>query len=72
MEVNDQLHQPATLPPTKESVVATGYEAGWSPEPILKKRKISSQRPDRMRCKLLGINEFVIYTSSSNFVIMQQ
>jgi len=34
MEVNGQLHDPAALPPGKEPLVPTGWEAGWAPEPV--------------------------------------
>jgi len=34
MEVSGQLHAPAALPTGKESLVPTGYEAGWAPEPV--------------------------------------
>jgi hypothetical protein len=30
MEVNDQLHAPAALPPGKQTLIPTGYEAGWA------------------------------------------
>jgi hypothetical protein len=29
MEVNDDLHPPAALPPGKELPVSAGYESGW-------------------------------------------
>jgi hypothetical protein len=29
MEVSGQIHAPAALPPGKEYLVPTGYEAGW-------------------------------------------
>jgi hypothetical protein len=32
MEVDDQLHAPAVLPPRKEPQVPIGYEAAWAPE----------------------------------------
>jgi hypothetical protein len=34
MEVSGQLHAPAALPPGKETLVPTGQEAGWAPEPF--------------------------------------
>jgi len=37
MEVSGQLHAPKALPPWKESLIHTGYEAGWAPEPVWKR-----------------------------------
>jgi len=37
MEVSDQLHAPAALPPGKESAVSIGQEAGWAPDPVWKR-----------------------------------
>jgi hypothetical protein len=34
MEVNGQLHAPATLLPGKEPLVSIGNEAGWAPESV--------------------------------------
>jgi hypothetical protein len=34
MDVSGQLHVPTVLPPGKEPLVPTGYEAGWVPEPF--------------------------------------
>jgi len=34
MDVNGQLHTLTALPPRKESLVPTGQEAGWAPEPV--------------------------------------
>jgi hypothetical protein len=31
MEVGDQLHAPAALPPGKDPLVPIGWEAGWAP-----------------------------------------
>jgi hypothetical protein len=36
MEVNDQLHAPAPLPPGKETPVPIAQEAGWAPDPVWK------------------------------------
>jgi hypothetical protein len=36
MEVSVQLHVPGVLPPKKESLVTTGYDAGCFTTPILK------------------------------------
>jgi hypothetical protein len=33
MKVSGQLHAPAALPPGKEPLIPTGWEAGWAPEP---------------------------------------
>jgi hypothetical protein len=32
--VSGQLHAPGVLPPGKEPLVPTGYEAGWAPQPF--------------------------------------
>jgi hypothetical protein len=32
--VSGQLQAPASLPPGKDPVVPTGYEAGWAPKPF--------------------------------------
>jgi hypothetical protein len=45
LEVSDQLHAPAALPPRKEPPVPTASEAGWAPEAGLddvEKRKFST------------------------------
>jgi hypothetical protein len=34
MEVSEQLHSQAALPPRKEHPVFIRYEAGWAPEPV--------------------------------------
>jgi len=34
MEVSDQLHAPATLPPGKELPVPIGQEGGWAPKSV--------------------------------------
>jgi hypothetical protein len=34
MEVSGQLHDPAALPPGKESLVPIRNDAGWEPEPV--------------------------------------
>jgi len=34
MEVSDQRHVPASLPPGKEPLVSIEWEAGWAPEPV--------------------------------------
>jgi len=34
-----QLHAPANLFPGKEPPAATGYEAGWAPEPVWKQKR---------------------------------
>jgi hypothetical protein len=34
LEVSDQLHARAALPPGKEPPVSIGYEVGWTPEPV--------------------------------------
>jgi hypothetical protein len=34
LEVSSQLQGPAALPPRKEPPVPTGYEVGWTPEPV--------------------------------------
>jgi hypothetical protein len=38
MEVGDQLHTQAALPPGKEPLLPIGYVAGWAPEPFSKPR----------------------------------
>jgi hypothetical protein len=47
MDVTDQLHVPAALPPGKEPLVPIGQKAGWGPRAGLNtasKRKIPSPR----------------------------
>jgi hypothetical protein len=34
MEVSGKLHDPAALPPGKETPVPLGLEAAWAPEPV--------------------------------------
>jgi hypothetical protein len=34
MEVSDQVHTSAALPPWKELLACLGYEAGWASEPV--------------------------------------
>jgi hypothetical protein len=34
MDVSDQLHASAALPPGEEHPVPIGYESGWAPEPV--------------------------------------
>jgi hypothetical protein len=34
MEMSDELHAPAVLPPGKEPPVPIGWEAGWTSEPV--------------------------------------
>jgi hypothetical protein len=39
MEVSDQLHAPAALPPGRERPARMGYVAGWAPELARKRRR---------------------------------
>jgi hypothetical protein len=36
--VSGQLHAPVALPPEKEPLVPIGYETGWIPEPVEKRK----------------------------------
>jgi hypothetical protein len=41
MEVSGQVHAPAALPKRKELPVPIGYEAGWAPEPVWKRKNLA-------------------------------
>jgi len=68
MEVSDQLHAPATLPPGKELLVPIGYEARWAPEPVWTRwwrEKFPApggtrppQHPDRNPARILQIRMY--------------
>jgi hypothetical protein len=51
MEVNDQFHTPAALPPEKEPPVPIGWEAGWVPVSlyVMEKGKILHCRELNLR-----------------------
>jgi hypothetical protein len=52
VEMNGQLHAPATLPPGKEPPVTTGYEAGLVPEPVLTQCPCQDIRVNLLDCVL--------------------
>jgi hypothetical protein len=53
MEVSDQLHAPATLPPEKESLVPTGQETEWVPEPWWREKFPAPHRESNPRTPLV-------------------
>jgi hypothetical protein len=61
MEVSGQLQALAALPPGKEPLVPTGYEAGWAPESVwtLWNKEISypcrESHPDSLAAQAVAI-----------------
>jgi hypothetical protein len=54
MELSDQFHAPAALPPGKYPPVPIGQEAGWAPDPVWRMQGREKSCSAGNRTKALG------------------